>query len=71
MPVPFFVRFRSGNFQGDIVGTAEPCEAADGDTMTLAEEQFAYSEDVLQDYGNLSTLAEMDKKSTIWTFFWD
>jgi len=54
----------------DVVTYKTP-RPADGDTMTLAEEQFAYSEDVLQDYGNLSTLAEVDKKSTIWTFFWD
>ena len=48
--------------------TRQPVE---GDTMTLAEEQFAYSEDVLQDYGYLSTLAEVDRKSTIWQIFWD
>lgn len=41
------------------------------DAMTLAEEQFAYSEDVLQDFGNLSTLAEMDKQSSIWSIWWD
>ena len=41
------------------------------DAMTLAEEQFAYSVDVLQDYGNLATLAEMNRKSTIWNIFWD
>ena len=39
--------------------------------MTLAEEQFAYSEDVLQDFGNLSTLAEMDKQSSVWSIWWD
>ena len=41
------------------------------DAMTLAEEQFAYSEDVLQDFGNLSTLAEVDKQSTVWIMWWD
>lgn len=41
------------------------------DAMTLAEEQFAYSEDVLQDFGNLSTLAEMDKQSSVWSIWWD
>lgn len=41
------------------------------DAMALAEEQFAYSADVLQDYGNLATLAEMNRKSTMWNIFWD
>ena len=41
------------------------------DAMALAEEQFAYSEDVLQDYGNLATLADMNRKSTVWSIFWD
>ena len=40
------------------------------DAMTLAEEQFAYSVDTLQDYGNLATLAETNKKYTLWGFFW-
>lgn len=41
------------------------------DAMALAEEQFAYSADVLQDFGNLSTLAESNKQSTVWTIWWD
>ena len=41
------------------------------DSMKLAEEQFAYSIDVLQNYGNLSTLAEVNKHSTVWINWWD
>lgn len=42
------------------------------DAMQLAEEQFGYCCDVfLSAETNLTTLAEMDTKSTVWYFWWD
>lgn len=41
------------------------------DAMKLAEEQLAYSADMLQDYENLSELAAVNKRSTLWRFWWD
>lgn len=39
--------------------------------IELAEEKFAYCDDVLQNFGNLATLAEFDKNSTVWSLWWD
>lgn len=42
------------------------------DTLKLAEEQFAYCPDIVdQGYGNLATLADANKESTVWNFWWD
>ena len=41
------------------------------DTMTLAKEQFAYSKNFILDLENLSTAAEVNKRITIWNFYWD
>ena len=41
-----------------------------GNTMPLAEEHLGYCEDILQG-DNLTSLASLIKRSTIWYFWWD
>ena len=55
----------------DAIGYTVP-QPVTGDTMKLAEEQFAYCPDaVYQGYDNLATLAAAMKDSTVWHFWWD
>lgn len=55
----------------DVIGYTVP-QPVTGDTMKLAEEQFAYCPDaVYQGYDNLATLAAAMKDSTVWHFWWD
>ncbi|NPD82281.1 DUF4253 domain-containing protein [Prevotella sp. PINT] len=55
----------------DTIGYVLP-QPVTKDTLELAEEQFAYCPDIIdQGYGSLATLADADKESTVWNFWWD
>ena len=68
------------DWETDIVGTAKPNRPEvqfifEDCGLLLAEipvdeswKVFAYSADMLQDYENLSELAEVNKRSTLWRF---